>query len=477
MQADLRTFADFGVHGCTVLTAVTAQDAGQLRASFVLPASQVRAQLEAIARDFPPRVIKIGMTGNTEILQLVVDTLGKTDAPVVCDPVLQASAGGKLFAGDVRTAFRTLAQRAQLLTPNIPEAEHLSGMKIAVPEDVENAARALQEEGAGTLLIKGGHRQWERGFAWDYWRNRDGVSFWLRTRHLAGGEVRGSGCTLAAALSAALALGDTLEDALVVARAYLHRALRSAVAAGGRRVIVPAGLPAKASELPCLFPVFSTSPALGVAPWEGAPPGLYPVVPSTAWVRKMAVSGVRTVQLRIKEASSAKIATEIRAAVRCALSNGVRLLVNDYWEMAIEHGAWGVHLGQEDLDGADLQAIAAAGLRLGISTHCWREIARARALRPSYIALGPVFPTTSKAMPFAAIGLEKLRLWNRLLEEECPCVAIGGIDATNAGEVLQTGVAGISMISAICSAGDWHQAVDTFKRLVDERVPGAGDGA
>jgi len=260
-----------------------------------------------------------------------------------------------------------------------------------------------------------------------------------------------------------------LEDALVIARAYLQRALYGAVAAGGRRVIIPSGLPEKASELPCLLPAFSTSPAPGVAPWEGAPPGLYPVVPSAAWVRKMAAAGVRTVQLRIKEASPAKIAAEIRTAVRCARETGARLVVNDYWEMAIEHGAWGVHLGQEDLGCARLDAIASAGLRLGISTHCWREIARARAFRPSYIALGPVFATTSKAMSFAPIGLEKLRLWNRLLEKECPCVAIGGIDTANAAEVLQTGVAGISMISAICSAGDWRQVVNTFHQLVDER--------
>src|SRR3569832_2278865 len=131
---------------------------------------------------------------------------------------------------------------------------------------------------------------------------------------------------------------------------------------------------------------------------------------------------------------------------------GAQLFINDHWRIAIEAGAYGVHLGQEDLGEADLDAIAGAGLRLGISTHAYWEVCRAWALRPSYIACGPIHPTAAKAMPWIPQGNANLAYWCRLLP--LPIVAIAGMDAARAAQAIECGAASVAVISGITAASD-----------------------
>ncbi|VFS63685.1 Thiamine-phosphate synthase [Raoultella terrigena] len=136
--------------------------------------------------------------------------------------------------------------------------------------------------------------------------------------------------------------------------------------------------------------------------------GLYPVVDSVVWIERLLKAGVRTIQLRIKDKREADVEDDVIAAIALGRQYHARLFINDYWQLAIKHQAWGVHLGQEDLETTDLNAIRHAGLRLGVSTHDDMEIDVALAARPSYIALGHVFPTQTKQMPSAPQGLEQL---------------------------------------------------------------------
>ncbi len=129
--------------------------------------------------------------------------------------------------------------------------------------------------------------------------------------------------------------------------------------------------------------------------------GLYPVVPTADWIERLLELGVRTIQLRSKSTDGALLDAEIARAVRAARAHDARLFINDHWRRAIDAGAYGVHLGQEDLQHADLEAIARAGLRLGLSTHGFHEMRVALHFRPSYLAMGAVFPTTTKQMPTA----------------------------------------------------------------------------
>jgi len=194
--------------------------------------------------------------------------------------------------------------------------------------------------------------------------------------------------------------------------------------------------------------------------------GLYPVVDSVEWIERLLSAGVRTIQLRIKDRSSIDVEPAIVAAIALGKKYAARLFINDYWQLAIEHQAYGVHLGQEDLEVADLQAIQQAGLRLGISTHDDAELDRALALRPSYIALGHIFPTQTKEMPSAPQGINELQRHLARLSD-IPTVAIGGISLARAPEVLATGVGSIAVVSAITQAADWRLATAELLALTE----------
>ncbi|PHM28884.1 thiamine phosphate synthase [Xenorhabdus budapestensis] len=194
--------------------------------------------------------------------------------------------------------------------------------------------------------------------------------------------------------------------------------------------------------------------------------GLYPVVDSLMWIERLLEAGVRTLQLRIKDIPEEQMEDDIRQAITLGNQYNARLFINDYWRLAIKHHAYGVHLGQEDLDIADLQSIQQAGLRLGISTHNEQELARAKALRPSYIALGHIFPTTTKEMPSSPQGLIALKHQVEITPE-FPTVAIGGISLERVPDVVATGVGGVALVTAITKAKDWRQATSRLLHLVE----------
>jgi len=184
--------------------------------------------------------------------------------------------------------------------------------------------------------------------------------------------------------------------------------------------------------------------------------GLYAVLPDAAWVGRMARAGVPTLQLRFKSDDADAIRREVRAAVEAVRGSESLLFINDHWQAAIDAGAYGVHLGQEDLDALDaaqVQAIRAAGLRLGVSTHGYAEMVRADAVSPSYLALGAVFPTTLKKMATAPQGLARLGAYARLMRGY-PLVGIGGIDAERLPPVMATGVGSVAVVRAIVGAED-----------------------
>ena len=193
----------------------------------------------------------------------------------------------------------------------------------------------------------------------------------------------------------------------------------------------------------------------------------YPIFDSAAWLERLVPHGIRLVQLRIKNRPEAELRAEIRAAQAVCAAHDCRLVVNDYWRLAIEEGCDYVHLGQEDLDGADLDAVRAAGLSLGVSTHDDAELDRALALAPDYVALGPVYPTILKAMRFGPQGLERVGEWKRRVGA-LPLVAIGGLTVERAPGVLEAGADILSAVTDItlnpdpeARIGEWLAATRT----------------
>jgi thiamine-phosphate pyrophosphorylase len=185
--------------------------------------------------------------------------------------------------------------------------------------------------------------------------------------------------------------------------------------------------------------------------------GLYAVLPDAAWVGRMARAGVPTVQLRFKSEDAQAVTREVKAAVDAVQGTSALLFINDHWQAAIAAGAYGVHLGQEDMEVADLAAIRAAGLRLGLSSHGYAEMLRADRFSPSYLALGAVFPTTLKRMATAAQGPGRLEAYARLMHDY-PLVGIGGIDAARLPQIKASGVGSVAVVRAITAEANPEQA-------------------
>ncbi len=183
------------------------------------------------------------------------------------------------------------------------------------------------------------------------------------------------------------------------------------------------------------------------------PDRFYPVVESIRMLMDLARLGVGTIQLRVKDLGEAQAEALVREAVESVEGLPVRLVINDYWHAAIVGGAKHLHLGQEDLATADLAAIRAAGLTLGVSTHDEAELEAALACKPDYIALGPIYETTVKAMRFAPQGLERIGAWKKRIGA-IPLVAIGGITLERAPAVYAAGADSIAVVSDIAKADD-----------------------
>jgi thiamine-phosphate pyrophosphorylase len=174
----------------------------------------------------------------------------------------------------------------------------------------------------------------------------------------------------------------------------------------------------------------------------------YLIVDSAAWIERLVPLGVKLVQLRIKEQPLPQLRNEIRLAKALCAQHGAQLIVNDYWQLAIEEHCDFVHLGQSDLDTADIAALRRANFRIGISTHDHAELERARSFAPDYIALGPIYPTLLKQMPWAPQGLERISEWKRLLHST-PLVAIGGLTVERLQGVFAAGADSAAVVTDI----------------------------
>ena len=451
IAADLATIRHHGRHALALVTAVTAQSAGGLTAMGAIRPDALLAQYQGCVADFSIGAIKIGLLPDLAIAQAVLHILEQhTDIPVVLDPVLGSTSGGLTVADDVlQFMVEKLFPRLSLLTPNLAELQRLT-----MHSDPEAGATTLRGLGLAACLVKGGHAAGD--YASDYFLSAHSAFYCYRPKYPI--DVRGTGCVLASALAVQLAAGEDIRDAVVLAKAYVSRGIRLAHQAGPYQVIAHASAAPILEDLPSLcYRHDLIGRHLEFAP---CPPrlGIYPVIDSCDWLKKLVAEGIPTIQLRVKEKSAQQTQQQIEAAVAHLAGREVCLFVNDHWQQAMAAGAYGVHLGQDDLHDANLQLLASAGLRLGVSTHSWWELARALSIRPSYIALGPIYPTSSKQMPFAPQGIERLRQWVELLHGHYPLVAIGGINRERGGARKASGGGAIAMITAITQAEDYRQA-------------------
>ncbi len=231
IQADLKTFQQFGVFGTSVIVALTAQNTISVRAVHAAPAAIVAAQLDALADDLPPDAVKTGMLADAALVEQVAGALRDREwRPYVLDPVMVATSGDRLLDADAVSLIRTLLlPLATLVTPNLDEAELLVGHEVRDAEQMATAGRALLELGAGAALVKGGHL--DGALVTDVLVTRAGVRRFDHPR-ITTTSTHGTGCTLSAAVTAGLALGRDLESAVADALDFVRRAMRSAPGIG-----------------------------------------------------------------------------------------------------------------------------------------------------------------------------------------------------------------------------------------------------
>lgn len=179
----------------------------------------------------------------------------------------------------------------------------------------------------------------------------------------------------------------------------------------------------------------------------------YPIVPDVGWLERIAPLGVETVQLRIKDQQEADVRRQVRQALEIARTHGCQLIVNDFWKVAIDEGADFIHLGQDDLKGADVAAVRRAGIRIGVSTHDADELDAALAVRPDYVALGPIYETKLKVMPWAPQGLARVTEWKQKIGG-LQLIGIGGITPERAGDVVAAGADSVAVITDFMTATD-----------------------
>ena len=234
IQADLKTFAALGVYGTSAITAVTAQNTVGVTAVYALAADMVTAQLEAVAADIEVRATKTGMLATAAIVEAVAAAVESLQLPLlVVDPVMLAKSGDQLVDPDAVQAIKTeLLPQALVVTPNLPEAEALSGRRISSLDEARDAARAIRELGPSAVIVKGGHASGPDVVDVLF----DGKEFFeFRTPRIDTRHTHGTGCTFASAIAAHLALGDTLVDATARAQTFVAGAIRHGLAIGHGR--------------------------------------------------------------------------------------------------------------------------------------------------------------------------------------------------------------------------------------------------
>lgn len=501
IAADIKTGHGLGVEVCSLITANTVQNSQQLISVNAVSTELLQQQVDILCFDKPPSVVKIGLLANAEQVQWlagVINALKQENKQMITvyDPVGQASVGGCFHSLALDELAPLLAQ-IDIITPNLPEATTLAN---TCGSSATLAKKIHQDFAITAVIIKGGHggednqKSLAKQYCVDYClhqlnqlpgkqdnqdKNHQSISYQLSAPRLASHYNHGGGCSFATALATFLAQGYLLRDAFTLSKAFINQGLAATTELSTQQnhgyygAFEQLSWPTQAKDFPTISDElnqrYQQLPAFKSLNLPDGLLGVYPVINSLYWLKRLLPLGLKIIQLRVKNLPPETLEQVISEAVELAKNYDTRLFINDYWQLAIKYGAYGVHIGQEDLVNADLAQIQQAGLRLGISTHGCYEFLLAQQLQPSYLAIGAIFPTKTKDMTGQIQGLVNLKhvltLRPPTREQQTPVVAIGGISLERAPAVLATGVDSIAVVTAITEASEPEQAVDDLKKL------------
>ena len=465
VTADIISVHDQGAWGLPVVTALTCQSLKRVTLVEPTRVEIFKESIEVALKDWqePISAIKVGLVTEAKVLDCLLDLLETTlkGIPVIWDPVLTATAG-RLDSADLKANLARILAVTTLFTPNLPEALELAGWQASELESkggIFKLGEFFRNLGAKAVLIKGGHNS-AKSEAEDAFSSAS-HNFIMTHAKKEGDGAHGGGCALSSSIAGLVATGYPLHDAVVMGKAYVTQGIfePELVAYQARPPLAHHGLQYALDYMPRIieenFPnVPADAPAFPSCPFNL---GLYPVVDSAEWVDRLLALGVKTIQLRIKTAvvddeNNTALCEEIKRACFLGRSYRARVFIDDHYRLAARYGAYGVHLGQEDLEKADLDFIRAKGLRLGVSTHGIYEVCKVMSLKPSYVAIGHIFPTQTKDMPSQPQGLTRAGLQARMLKGVVPTVGIGGIKLDQAEHALAEGLDSLAVVTAITKA-------------------------
>jgi hydroxymethylpyrimidine kinase/phosphomethylpyrimidine kinase/thiamine-phosphate diphosphorylase len=497
IHTDRLTIKDLGGHIGEVVTAITTQNSEN---NFVIAPTSSKLmlnQLNDLLRDLMPSVIKIGLLVNTQQFQLVSRWLEtvladylqqhKLDIPIIWDPVTIPNDGHLLMlVNNKPTAhdYLCLAKQVTLITLNECELKQFADMFTSEGASSQCALDHVANALSTNILVTEEDRSGEHTTDWLAAKSIAHTSAYHEHQRIGFKSSRvntshnfDSGCTLSSAIATAMALGHPLLDAIVIAKAYVQQGLLNAhgldksTDASARK-----GWPKELLYFPEIllpkFPCVSAIPLLKFATVT-EPLQVYTVTQSLHVLEQVLKAGARTVQLRIKldidsqnkaQVHHDRIENDIIHAIALGRQYKAQVFINDHWQLALKHSAFGVHLGQEDLLHADLSQIAEAGLALGLSSHGYFEMLLVQQLSPSYLAIGHIFPTPTKQMPSLPQGLLKLSRYCQLLSGKIPLVAIGGITMHNLPQLKSTLVNDVAVVRGIELAENPGQSWLAFQK-------------
>ena len=466
LQADLKMTHALDVECGTLVSALTAQSSFGVDAVETVSVEFLQQQWLSLKKDGLPQAIKIGWFPKDEaFINWLADKLSeyKNELPggwVIWDPVLSASQGG-LTSGEL-FLVKQLLPLVDVVTPNQSEARLLTGCKTPV-----EAGKALQQAGVLYVVISGGDSDIDSNAVQSLCFGGSDLSepeqavltqFIIQQRRIDK-KVHGTGCHFASAIATYLANGERIYDALLLASATMSQIIQQAsdTPSGYLNAWATAidknglgNLPAE--QWPLVLPLSEQSETN--FPNVAQPLGLYGLVDNLDWLNTLLELGVDTLQWRVKspdlyeqQYGAGSYARDMKTAIELCQQHNIPLYINDDWPMAIELGAYGVHLGQEDMLEANLLAISQAELALGVSTHTEWEIARARAFKPSYIAFGPVHPPLSKKLKYPPLGYTNLTNWCARVGQEFPLTCIGGITTGNIANIKNCGMPSAAIVT------------------------------
>ncbi len=462
ITADILTVHEHGAWGLPIVTALTCQSLNRVTKIQATDPEVFAESLHLAITDWNQKIsaVKIGLITDQKLLEAVLKILHGPlkGVPVVWDPVITATAG-KLDSADLKANLKQILAVTTVFTPNLPEALELAGWdesELFAKGGIYQLCSYFMTQGAQAVMLKGGHNIGTLD-AVDFFQSKTHC-FALHHERKEGLGAHGGGCALSSALAALIADGYELHDAAVLAKAYVAQGIfEPEVELDHKRPpLAHHGMQYNLKYMPTISEEHFPSASLPFAPCPFNL-GLYPVVDSADWVERLLALGVKTIQLRIKTAvaddeSNEHLVAEIKRACFLGRNYRARVFIDDHYKLAAKYGAYGVHLGQEDLQTADLEFIRQQGLRLGVSTHGIYELCKVLTLQPSYIALGHVYPTKTKAMASKPQGVVKMGLQAHMLKGVVPTVAIGGIKLDHAQELLDHGVDSLAVVTAITQA-------------------------